>query len=197
MLELQAVEDLVGSSLVAESRGSKLTLAVASSEIVEMLRTHCAKGTCTHAGRLLASQRAVLSRALPAVLPWLDDTELVDITASGTRIYAKLIDRPMTRLASPAVSKKSSSGEPRPSTPDEFEREQRLGTYHNAPAPGTRAIDRVESAIILLGWAREHFIEPPHAAKYVTMGLHAFSAFLLLSMAKLAHDHVRYSHLTY
>lgn len=175
--------DLLGceADLNSESRASKLTFADASLELVDMLRNHCAKGTCKLAGRRLAAQRELLSRTMPAAMHFLDSADSVDVATEGVRAYASLIDQP---LLPPSAVGKPSSATRQPETLLDFEREQRLvGT--GLSSRSTRAIDRIESAIIALGSARERFIAPPKAAKYVAASLLCLSGMLMLSVVHL------------
>lgn len=174
----------LAAELVAEVRTSKLTLEGASFEIVHFLRTHCARGTCKLAGRSIAGDKEILRRALPDVHNYLDQTSCVDLSHAGTSTFASLLELPMLS------TRNTGDG---PATAHDFEEEQRLshgaGRYGTMPRDA-RAIDRVEHAILALAWAREKFIAPPKAAKYVTWGLHGLCVFLLASIVHALYEMV-------
>ena len=170
-----------GSELLAELKASSLTPERAADEIVDFLRTHCVRGTCKRAGRRLAAQRELLSRSLPAVLSFMDSSDTLDLASGGINLYGHLIDRPVFENRTQQGSKAQG-----PKTLQEYEMEQAsLGAHQSPLSAAGRAIDRIEATIEALGWAREHFIAPPKAAKYVTMGLNGLSAFLLFSVVRM------------
>ena len=50
------------------------------------------------------------------------------------------------------------------------------------------AVERLETTIFTLAWARDHFMEPPQAAKYVTFGMAIFCVLHVFALAPLLRD---------
>ena len=120
---------------------------------------------------------------MPAVTQFMASGPM-DLGREGTKRYAELLDRPMV---GPSEKDNHQKGDG-PKTVGEFEAMILKGhapTQH-APTPSNaRAIDRVESLIVAAAWAREKFIEPPKAAKYVSAALWVLSAMLVGSIVQV------------
>ena len=163
------------------SKTSPLTREAASAEIVELLATHCERGTCTLSGVSLGPQVEMLARVLPAVVAFIrvhpsgaiHPSERCDLARSGVQQYAALLELPMLPTAEPGALR-------------DFERDQRDGDVSKyVSAKSVDATDHVEAAIMSLGWARCHLIAPPKAAKYVTAGLIAMAVCILGSIGQV------------
>ena len=77
---------------------------------------------------------------------------------------------------------------PSPGQVGDFEaklRDGRSPALNQPLSKETSAADRAEFAIISLGWARQHLIVPPKAAKYVTVGIAALFLMLAVSIINL------------
>lgn len=152
-----------------------------SDEIVSLLATHATQGTCRLAGVGLARQKEALERRLPAVSSFFSSEQL-DLGYAGVQGYAQLLGRPL--LPESVVKGKVASGKPH--TVGQFESAILSCRSPAVSQPPTTSLDRVEGLILSLGWAREHLITPPEAAKYVAYVLNAFGALLIVSVANLA-----------
>ena len=153
-------------------RGTWTLHAASSDEVIEFLEAHCARGTCKYAGVSMKQQLRQFARALPAAYPLIDSSQPLDLGSAGVRLFAKLLELPM--LPDGQVG--------------DFEAKLRAGRSPALNQPlskETSAADRAEFAIISLGWARQHLIVPPKAAKYVTVGIAALFLMLAVSIINL------------
>ena len=153
-------------------RGTWALHAKSSDDVLEFLATYCAQGTCRYAGISMKPQLQKLAKAVPAAYPFINTSDPLDLGSAGVKLFAKLLDLPMLP-----------GGDVR-----DFETKLKSGQSPALNTPLTKdtpAADRAEFAIISLGWARQHLIVPPKAAKYVTMGIAALFVMLAVSMANL------------
>lgn len=155
---------------------SALSRSDAARQVVDFISTHSARGTSRLAGVGLARKEALLARTLPSVLECVDRHGGIDLGDGGVARFAAMLQLPLIEDA-------PTTRPPEPRTLAAFEAAMRLG---RSPVPNDDALDRNESAIVALGWARQHFIAPPKGAKYVTAGLYCYSALLLGSIAHVS-----------
>ena len=142
------------------------------------LREHCVPNCTVASGTDTARHLQVLARALPAVRQYVGEVT-IDLSRGGVCRYAELLGLPML-AASTDATRASADG-----SVDSFEARMRVGDSPTLRAPLAKdasAEDHCEAAILALGWAREHLVSPPKAARYVTLGLHAFSVLLVGSI---------------
>jgi len=138
-----------------------------SVEIIQFLATHCAMNSSKWAGIAVRSTLEVLQHQLPAVFRFIDQRAPLDVGEAGVSCYADLLGLPL-------VEAMASNG---PMSVEAFES---LVTANEGPWQNRR-LEPLEIAIVALGWARQHLIAPPKAAKYVTAALHAFAVFMVTS----------------
>ena len=153
----------------------------AAADMLGLLSEHCAAGTPIAAGVGLAPQLAAMSREMPAVHRFLAASSTLDLGSDGVQTFSTLCGQPMLGTADVRVR----SG---PKSASHFEADLCAGVSPalRAPIPpDALAITRCEYHILALGWAREHFLEPPRAAKYVTAGLFALAAMCVSAIARL------------
>lgn len=140
-----------------------------SVEIIQFLATHCAMNSSKWAGIAVRSTLEVIQRQLPAVFHFIDQRAPLDVGQAGVSCYADLLGLPL-------VEAMASNG---PMSVEAFES---LVAANEGPWQNRR-LEPLEIAIVALGWARQHLIAPPKAAKYVTAALHAFGVFMVISAA--------------
>ena len=113
----------------------------------------------------------MLRRTLPAVMEWAGPAEPIDLASGGIPLLAALLDRPL--LPASAYPDERS-----PLDVAAFETSMRDGRNPamDMPAADASGYEHIEAVILATSWARERFIAPPKAAKYVTAGVLSFCA---------------------
>ena len=142
------------------------------------------------AGSSVERWRDVLWARCPETVAFLHPSSTLDVCSGATRQYAALIGRPL--LGSAAA----------PKTVEQFEAEHRRGVATDGAEPddaasgtgggaGRDVIDRVETSIVALAWARTYLISPPKHRKAVTTTLWLVAGFFVLRSVSLAVDFYR------
>ena len=141
------------------------------------LQVHCAPGCKIAAATSTDRQLQVLEAELPAVRRYVGE-QPIDLSSGGVHLYAELLGLPVL-----AESRRDAGD----GDINAFEARMRAGespTCRTPLPPEAPAEDHCEAAVLALGWARERFIAPPKAARFVTMALHALSVFLVGSLVR-------------